>query len=87
MVERKGELALLALRLSTVTTHQLRLHVAHIGYPILGDRQYGISASQAVSAQLGLKFQQLCARELSFVHPMTGEEMCLQSKIEIQIPY
>jgi 23S rRNA-/tRNA-specific pseudouridylate synthase len=85
MLERKGELALLALRPITGRTHQLRLHCAHMGYPILGDPQYGNAASQAVSAQLGLKFQQLCARELRFDHPMTGEEMCLQSKIEIQI--
>ena len=87
MLERKGELALLALRPITGRTHQLRLHCAYMGYPILGDPQYGNAASQAVSTQLGLKFQQLCARELSFVHPMTGEKMCLQSKIEIQIPY
>lgn len=87
LLERKGELALLALRPITGRTHQLRLHCAHMGYPILGDPQYGNKASQAISARLGLEFQQLCARELSFVHPMTGEKMCLQSNIKIQIPY
>ena len=87
LLERKEKLALLALRPVTGRTHQLRLHCAHMGYPILGDPQYGNKESQGVSTQLGLKFQQLCARELRFIHPMTGEKLCLQSKIEIQIPY
>ena len=87
VLERSGELALLALRPITGRTHQLRLHCAHMGYPILGDPQYGSQASQQVSARLGLLYQQLCARELRFAHPMTGETLCLQSNIKIQIPY
>ena len=87
LLERKGELALLSLRPITGRTHQLRLHCAYMGYPILGDPQYGNAASQEISSALGLKFQQLCAKELSFVHPMTGELLRLQSKMKIQIPY
>ncbi len=85
VLERNGELALLSLRPITGRTHQLRLHCAHMGYPILGDPQYGNGESQALSARLGYHTQQLCARELRFVHPMTGAELCLQSKMKI--PY
>ncbi len=83
VLERKGELALLALRPITGRTHQLRLHCAHRGWPILGDPQYGNEESKALSEQMGLKHQQLCARELEFVHPMTGEAMHLESKMRI----
>ena len=46
---------------------------------MLGDPQYGTTASQALSTRLGLSYQQLCARELHFPHPMTGVEVSIQS--------
>ena len=59
VLERRGEVCKLALTPVTGRTHQLRLHCAHMGFPILGDPQYGSVESQAFSAQLGLTYQRL----------------------------
>lgn len=72
VLERRDGITKLALRLITGRTHQLRVHCAHMGYPILGDPQYGSDASQALSAELGLSSQLLCARSLRFPHPAPG---------------
>ena len=85
VLERKGELTRLALRPITGRTHQLRLHCAHMGYPILGDPQYGSEASQSFSKTLGLESQLLCAKQLTFLHPLTGEELCLKSKMDVGV--
>ena len=71
----------------TGRTHQLRVHCAHTGCPILGDPQYGSEASQALSAQMGLPHQQLCAVRLEFPHPLTGEVRILQSRQRIALPH
>lgn len=70
------------LSLSPITgrTHQLRVHCAHEGFPILGDAQYGTGASQAFSAAHGIHAQQLCAVQLSFPHPLTGETLCIRTR-------
>ena len=52
----------LALRPVTGRTHQLRVHCAYMGFPILGDPQYGTEESQLFSASLGLQHQMLCAK-------------------------
>ena len=67
---------------ATGRTHQLRVHCAHIGCPILGDPQYGSQESKAHSESLGLQYQQLCAKTLEFAHPITGEKMCLMSQMD-----
>ena len=74
----------LALRPITGRTHQLRVHCAHMGFPILGDPQYGSEASQALSATLGLTHQALCAKTLEFPHPITGAFMHLESQMDAQ---
>lgn len=73
----------LTLQPITGRTHQLRVHCAHMGFPILGDPQYGSQASQALSAQLGYATQQLCAKALEFPHPITGQILRLESKMEV----
>jgi 23S rRNA pseudouridine1911/1915/1917 synthase len=80
----RWETAYTALELQPVTgrTHQLRLHCAHIGHPILGDPQYGSAASLAFSEKLGLPHQLLCAHSLAFPHPVTGAPMHLQSDMD-----
>ena len=83
VLERRDRITKLALRPITGRTHQLRVHCAYMGYPILGDPQYGSEASQALSAQLGLTSQLLCAKSLSFPHPVTGEEMAVHSKLDV----
>ena len=85
VLERRGQTAKLALTPITGRTHQLRLHCAHMGCPIVGDPQYGTAESVAWSEQRGITSQLLCARELHFTHPITGEEMHLQSRLDAEI--
>ena len=73
------------LELEPVTgrTHQLRLHCAYMGFPILGDPQYGSEASMAFSREKGFETQLLLARRLEFIHPITGEAMALKSSLTL----
>lgn len=72
--------SLLELQPVTGRTHQLRVHCAFSGFPILGDPQYGTPESQAFSLKLGCRWQQLCAMSLRFPHPLTGEELTVTSR-------
>ena len=83
VLERKNGIAKLALRPITGRTHQLRVHCAYMGYPILGDPQYRSEDSQRLSEHLGYTSQLLCAKQLSFPHPVTGEKMDLRSQLDV----
>lgn len=83
VLERKDGIAKLALRPITGRTHQLRVHCSHMGYPILGDPQYGSEESQKLSAELGYASQLLCAKSLCFPHPVTGERMEVLSQLDV----
>ena len=73
-----GAAALISCRLETGRTHQIRVHLAHIGYPLLGDQTYarGKTLSQRLRGTYpaidGFQRQALHATELGFVHPATG---------------
>ncbi len=84
VLSRQEHTCLLALRPITGRTHQLRLHCAHMGYPILGDPQYASAESKVYSARLGLSYQQLCAATLRFDHPITGESLTLNTQMQIK---
>ena len=86
VLERDSKLCKLALEPVTGRTHQLRLHCMHMGFPILGDPQYNSPDSAALSEKLGLKYQLLCAKELEFLHPVTGRQMKLQSNSNAELP-
>ena len=83
VLERNGDLCKLELRPVTGRTHQLRVHCAHMGFPILGDPQYGTEASFARSRALGLKSQLLCAHRLEFPHPITGKRITVFSHMDV----
>ena len=67
------------MQLSPVTgrTHQLRVHMTHIGCPLLGDARYFTPDSKNVSVHLGLAYHQLSAVSLSFIHPASGEHIAV----------
>ena len=71
-----GKAALVVCRLETGRTHQIRVHMAHIGCPCLGDPVYGSGAParevQAILRETGFTRQALHAAVLGFVHPITG---------------
>lgn len=69
----------------TGRTHQLRLHCAYLGCPILGDPQYGSPESMAFSQTLGLFSQLLCAKKITFPHPITNENITVTSKLDVQL--
>jgi 23S rRNA pseudouridine1911/1915/1917 synthase len=73
VVEARGRAAVLALRLETGRTHQVRVHMAAVGHPVSGDLRYG--ASPALSAELGLTRPALHAGFLGFAHPVTGDHI------------
>jgi len=63
-------------QLETGRTHQIRVHMAHIGHPVLGDMVYGKK-----KPELGMSSQCLHASLLRFVHPLTGENIELQADL------
>ena len=63
-------------RLETGRTHQIRVHMAHIGHPILGDLVYGRKKPEK-----GLSGQCLHAKQLKFIHPGTGENVHLTTEL------
>ena len=85
VLKRNGKLCKLSLQPVTGRTHQLRVHCAYMGFPILGDPQYGSPESQTVSADLGLTHQMLCAKTLEFVHPLTGAFITLESGMDVHL--
>jgi 23S rRNA pseudouridine1911/1915/1917 synthase len=81
VLERRDEAALIECRLETGRTHQVRVHCASIGHPLLGDPAYGRTPKslRPVLERLGFARQALHAAELGFVHPITGENIRFSS--------
>lgn len=84
VLERGEKVTRLELKPITGRTHQLRVHCSHMGYPILGDPQYSSEASKRYSEEMDILTQLLCAQKLEFSHPITGENMCLKSKLSVK---
>ena len=85
VLHRDGQICKLALCPATGRTHQLRVHCTYMGFPILGDPQYGTEESRRFSSELGLTYQMLCAHRLEFAHPLTGDSMVLESRMDVGV--
>lgn len=83
VLDRGEALCRLALTPITGRTHQLRLHCAYMGFPIVGDPQYGSAEALAWAEKLGVTGQQLCAKRLEFTHPVTGAALTLESRMDV----
>ena len=70
VIERLGEISDIKLLLETGRTHQIRVHMAYIGHPVVGDPVYASSRKN-----YGLTGQALHSRAITFVHPRTGETL------------
>ncbi|MBR4935446.1 MAG: RluA family pseudouridine synthase [Anaerotignum sp.] len=70
VIERMEKFTLIEAQLETGRTHQIRVHMTHIGHPLLGDPVYGPKKQP-----IALEGQALHARVLGFIHPRTGEYM------------
>ncbi len=77
-----GRISYLKLVLETGRTHQIRVHMSHLGHPLLGDTVYGGGSSQfeRQHAKL-LSGQALHAKRLTLTHPRTGERMSFESPL------
>jgi 23S rRNA pseudouridine955/2504/2580 synthase len=75
--EHDPPMALLGAELLTGRTHQIRVHLAHLGFPLAGDAKYGDFAWNRELARAGLKRMFLHAERLTFSHPSTGEPVQL----------
>jgi len=73
--------SLLELELLTGRTHQIRVHLAHAGHPVLGDDKYGNFEHNRMLAKEGVKRLMLHARRLSFTHPVSGERLELDAPL------
>jgi 23S rRNA pseudouridine955/2504/2580 synthase len=81
LVRRWPGFSLLDVELKTGRTHQIRVHLAHLGFPLCGDDKYGdFSLNKRLEAD-GLKRMFLHAAKLSFTHPLTGEKLVLASEL------
>jgi 23S rRNA pseudouridine955/2504/2580 synthase len=72
-----GDLSVLQLRLMTGRTHQIRVHLAHAGYPVLGDDKYGDFEFNRALARQGVKRLFLHAHRIAFKHPTGGKSIAL----------
>ena len=70
VLERFGAYTLVECRLMTGRTHQIRVHMAYIGHPVVGDPKYG-----AKKCPFSIEGQALHSKTLMFTHPRTGERM------------
>jgi 23S rRNA pseudouridine955/2504/2580 synthase len=78
-------LALLEAELETGRTHQIRVHLAHLGHALAGDDKYGDFAWNRELAKEGLKRMFLHARRMTFAHPVGGASMRVESPLPAEL--
>ncbi len=81
VIERFGRYSLVKARLETGRTHQIRVHMAYIHHPLVGDELYGPRRQSSSIEGIKISGQLLHAGTLGFVHPSTGEYMEFHSEL------
>jgi 23S rRNA pseudouridine955/2504/2580 synthase len=81
LVSRWENYSLLEAELKSGRTHQIRVHCAHLGYPIVGDEKYGDFALNKLLAKDGLKRMFLHAWKIEFPHPISGKTLALEAPL------
>ena len=76
-----GDFSLLEVELRTGRTHQIRVHLAHLGFPIAGDEKYGDFALNRDLQKVGLKRMFLHAASMRLPHPISGEVLALTAPL------
>lgn len=82
-----GEFSLLEVELKSGRTHQIRVHLAHLGFPILGDEKYGDFALNKALQKAGLKRMFLHAASLRLPHPVSGEALVLVAPLPEELKH
>jgi 23S rRNA pseudouridine1911/1915/1917 synthase len=89
VVARFGQTDLLRLQLGTGRTHQIRVHLAHVGHPVVGDAEYALGGSRRITPserRVAERIEELAPRQvlhaarLAFDHPITGVRLNLRSE-------
>lgn len=81
-IETFAGCSLVKATLETGRTHQIRVHMTHIGHPVLGDKQYGGSRRSTLTVQrLTVPRQMLHAHKLGLIHPATGKSLTFTAPI------
>lgn len=81
LLARWPEASLLEAQLKTGRTHQIRVHLSHLGFPILGDEKYGDYQFNKTVHKAGLKRMALHAWHMAFRHPLSGEQLFLRAPV------
>jgi 23S rRNA pseudouridine1911/1915/1917 synthase len=83
VLKRLCDATFIEVKLGTGRTHQIRVHFASIGHPVLGDRTYGKKTDVTVKGKKNIFFprQMLHAELLGFIHPKTGEYLEFSSPL------
>ena len=76
VLKRYGKYTLLELKIDTGRTHQIRVHMAEIGHPVVGDMIYSNGKNE-----FGIEGQMLHAKSLDFQHPVTGKQIHLEAEL------
>lgn len=81
VTEYLGDFSLLCAKIITGRTHQIRVHLSSIGFPVVGDKLYSSKKEQKMAKELGLGRQFLHALKIGFEHPKTGKWLEFESEI------